>query len=183
MNTVLVAARNQFQAQNHLLELEHFTQTPILFFIIHIENIAKSRLARLDEWEEQGDPEKRSVDRLKSRVIRQVNMDDDNVTPIVASDTYKLTLRDSFDNYSFAYEFNDKLPFLRKTPGYPAEALGARLLVNKGTLVLNGVLMLNRATCQFLGVDSANRGLAELLQGDLAEKNIAVLRAELAKQP
>lgn len=182
MNAVLVAARNQFQPQSHLLTSEHFTQAPILFYVIHIENIAKSRLSRLDEWEEQGDPEKRSVDRMKARVIRLVNVEDDNGSaPVAAADTYKLTLRDSFDNYCFAYEYNDKLPFLRTGPGYPSDALGARILVNKGTLVMNGVLMLHRATCQNLGVDPGDRSLADRLQGDLAEKNIAVLRAELGK--
>ncbi|ODV82450.1 uncharacterized protein CANTADRAFT_44223 [Suhomyces tanzawaensis NRRL Y-17324] len=167
-------------------------EKPVLFHIIHVSNISKSRLNQLDEWKEFDNPNNVAVDRLtKSRkirtdnyIIREVNMEED--APSATSnqtgfDTYKLLLRDSANNYCYGYEFKGPLPFLRTgslgTPlGVP---LGGRLVVKKGTLVQNGVLLLTRQGCDYLGVDSNDTELINQLNDGVVQKYIAMLEAEL----
>lgn len=139
-----------------------------------------SKLRQLDGWKEHQDPNKAAVDRMSnSKIIRSIDegeLDSAGSTSAI----YKLLLRDTAGNLCFAYEYNDKLSFLHynkdtKTPlGLP---LGGRLKVNKGTLVLNGVLMLKNAQCQYLGV--VDHDLAQTINSGIGKKQIEILEQEL----
>ncbi|CUM45411.1 uncharacterized protein AC631_02590 [Debaryomyces fabryi] len=195
MDNLQIATRNSFDPQQYLSEKSAYTQHPILFNIIQVSDISRSRLNQLDEWQEYEDPNSVSVDRvskynnkkyLGNRIIREVDMSKDNELTFSNftryGGIYKLLLKDNFDNYCFAYEYNDSLQFLRQnnstgTPlGIP---LGGRLLVNKGTLVMNGVLMLEKIQCQYLGIDENDSSLAEKLNSGIVKKHIDLLNEEL----
>lgn len=196
MDTLQLATRNSFDPQQYLSKKATYTQYPILFNIIQVSDISRSRLNQLDEWQEYEDPNSVSVDRvskfnnkkyLGNRIIREVDMSKDNELNLTNfkrfGGIYKLLLKDNFDNYCFAYEYNDCLQFLRQsnstgTPlGIP---LGGRLLVNKGTLVMNGALMLKKIQCQYLGIDENDNSLAEKLNSGIVKKHIDLLNEELA---
>lgn len=196
MDNLQLATRNSFDPQQYLTEKASYTQHPILFNIIQVSDISRSRLNQLDEWQEYEDPNSVSVDRvskfnnkkyLGNLIIREVDINKDN--ELTSSNfkrfggIYKLLLKDNFDNYCFAYEYNDCLQFLRQnnstgTPlGIP---LGGRLLVNKGTLVMNGAIMLKKIQCQYLGIDENDNSLAEKLNSGIVKKHIDLLNEELA---
>lgn len=157
-----------------------------LFHIIHIFNISKSNLNQIDDWREYDNPNRVSVDRLeKSKVVREVNIDEDASLPTRRhtpdKSTYKLLLRDFGGNHSFAYEISP-LQFLRDNTytGTPLSIqLGGRLLVKQGTNVLNGVLMLNRNNCEYLGINSADKELVDTLNSGIVPKYIEMLLDEL----
>lgn len=188
------AARNQFNLRNFLNTPETTTQVPILFYVIHIHNISKSRLNQLDEWRVYEDPNSVAVDRISkaakpTRVINQVDMgDQSNPTKVSvpstswsSNDVYRLTLKDNFDNYCYAYEYNDQLAFIRQQTGsgIPLNIpLGGRLIVNKGAVVMNGVLMLKNSNCQYLGIGD-DKELSKELNSGLVGKYIEVLTKEL----
>ena len=73
---------------------------PTTYRIIWIENISKSRVAQLEEWKELDNPNKSSVDRVKRKIITEVNLDkdddqeNDNDKSTITNDTYKLILED-----------------------------------------------------------------------------------------
>lgn len=136
-----------------------------------------------------------AVDRISkaskpNRVINQVEMgDQSNPTKVSvpstswsSNDVYRLTLKDSFDNYCYAYEYSDQLAFIRQQngSGVPLNIpLGGRLIVNKGTAVMNGVLMLKNNNCQYLGIGE-DKTLSKELNSGLVGKYIKVLTQELA---
>lgn len=194
MNSVFTASRNQFKPEDFVNTAESLTQVPIFFNIIHIHNISKSRLHQLEEWQEYDDPNNVSVDRVSksnkrksNKVITQVDIEDGSNIPSTSwssNDVYKLILRDKFNNYSFAYEYNDKLSFIRHpneiTMDTPLKIpLGGRLIVKKGTLIMNGVLMLNNSQCQYLGIDETDKSLFEQLNSGVVDKYIKILNEEL----
>lgn len=160
----------QYQSQA-LATLEH----DVTFHIMHVHDISRLRLQQLDEWRDLGDPNHSSVDRLRdARVIREVNVDDDVPGEQPAQTRYKLTLRDQANNYCFAYEFSDPVPWLhpRSHPGPFPIPLGSKLLVKKGTLIEHGVIMLVGQLCQFLGPD--------IDMGDVTKKYTDMLLNELS---
>lgn len=189
------AAKYSFDPQQYLQVKEFYTQNPILFKIIQISDISKSRLNQLDEWQEHEDPNSVSVDRvsksnskksLSNKVIREVNINSENDTmgnTNKSGSIYKLILKDNFDNFSYAYEYNDRLPFLRQagSTGTPlAIPLGGKLIVNKGTLVMNGSIMLKTMQCQYLGMDESHKEFADKLNSGIVAKQIALLKKELS---
>lgn len=161
------------------------TEKPITFKIIHVFNISKSIMNQLDDWRECVDPMNVSVDRIRrgnnggNRLIREVRMEEDTYTENKV-DTYKLLLRDSGDNYCYAYEYNDSLRFLRQeNTGTPLGIrLGGKLLVKPGTKVTNGTLLLCEKQCQYMGVEEGDE-LAEKLNRGIVAKYIEVLEKEL----
>ena len=195
MDNLQQATRNSFEPQQYLQAKATYTQHPILFHIIQVADISRSRLNQLDEWQEYEDPNSVSVDRvskfnnkkyLGNRIIREVDMNKDDG---INKDNfkhfggiYKLTLKDNFDNYCFAYEYNDCLQFLRlhASTGTPLGIpLGGRLLVKKGTLVVNGAIMLKKIQCQYLGIDENDKALSEKLNSGIVKKHIDLLNEEL----
>lgn len=194
MNNIRQASNNSFKAEDFLQVSQSYTALPILFYIIQVNDISRSRLNQLDDWNQYEDPNNVSVDRVSkfnnrknqgNTIIREVDVDsynEENPQSKTSGNLYKLTLRDNFNNYCFAYEYNDRLPFLHQTAstGTPLSiALGGRLLINKGTLIMNGTLMLNRAQCQYLGIDEADKSVAEKLNSGIVRKYIELLNSEL----
>ncbi|CAK7893175.1 hypothetical protein CAAN1_01S13498 [[Candida] anglica] len=178
-----------FDPSLYLSQAEAYTQGPIQFHIVGLTDVSHSKLSQLDRWKEYEDPNKVSVDRVNNRgtrnqIIREVNMDGDNENQppaFTGQARFKLTLRDQQNNYCFAYEYNDKLSFLRQgttTTPLPIP-LGSRILVNKGTLILNGVLMLNRAQCSYLGVLEEDNQLSAQLNNGIVKKYITYLTEDL----
>ncbi|CUM66848.1 uncharacterized protein PRCAT00004532001 [Priceomyces carsonii] len=181
---------NLFKAEEYLLTKMAYLDNLVLFNIIQITNISKSKLNQLDEWKSYEDPNKASVDRIKSRsgtrLVREVKMDeveDSLFQP--TKDIYKLMLRDKAGNYCYAYEFNDVLSFLREkrpTTNTPLNIpLGGRLVVDKGTSILNGVLLLKRNQCHYLGTDESDRQLIDTLNSNLVKKYINLLTDEVGQ--
>lgn len=195
MDNLQQATRNSFDPQQYLESKVSYTQHPILFNIIQVSDISRSRLIQLDEWQEYEDPNSVSVDRvskfnnkkyLGNRIIREVDMNKDNETNLNdyrgSGNVYKLMLKDNFDNYCFAYEYNDRLQFLRQniSTGTPLSIpLGGRILVNKGTLVMHGALMLKKIQCQYLGINENDKALSDKLNGGIVKKHIDLLNEEL----
>lgn len=199
MNSLATATRNQFISQHFANIPETQTQVPILFYVIHIHNISKSRLNQLDQWKEYEDPNSVSVDRVSkskgkskrgsNKVITLVEMDSENGTTNLnantgwsSNDVYKLVLKDNFDNYCYAYEYDDKLSFIRTNNNSEIPlsiSLGGRLIVNKGTTIMNGMLMLKNINCQYLGIDERDTRLFQTLNSNLVGKYISVLKNEL----
>lgn len=195
MDNLQQATRNSFDPQQYLESKVSYTQHPILFNIIQVSDISRSRLIQLDEWQEYEDPNSVSVDRvskfnnkkyLGNRIIREVDMNKDNETNLNdyrgSGNIYKLMLKDNFDNYCFAYEYNDRLQFLRQnsSTGTPLSIpLGGRILVNKGTLVMHGALMLKKIQCQYLGINENDKALSDKLNGGIVKKHIDLLNEEL----
>lgn len=194
MDLIQRASKNAFNPSNYVNIESSRVESPILFYIIRIENISESRLRQLESWEELEDPNNASVDRVNkhkqgnstknNRVIREVDMSDDPLPHNNGSEAqiYRLLLKDCFDNYSYAYEFNDKLQFLRSrnNNGGPLPIhLGSRIIVHQGALILSGVIMLESAKCKFLGTDDVDKGFLDSLNLNIISKYANALRHEL----
>ncbi|KAK6204285.1 uncharacterized protein RJT21DRAFT_123561 [Scheffersomyces amazonensis] len=161
--------------------------TNILFNVIHIENIAVSRLSQLEDWREYEDPSKIAVDRINQsrRIIREISLEDDQSSMIYQPiETYKLLLRDFSNNYCYAYE-KEPLRFLRESQSQTRTLtplkiqLGGRLRVLSGAKVINGVIYLDNGHCQYLGLQNQDQDLIDNLNTGLVLRNIEILRAEL----
>lgn len=174
-----------FKAKEYANKGETTLPSNTTFFIIHVDDITKSKIAKLEQWKQYKDPNEVGVDRLsKNRIIREINDDEENSSSntnnneskTTGPSVYKLTLKDQFENYCFAYEYNDQLPFLRTGSTAPIPIkLGGRLIVNKDTKVSNGVILLDRKSCRYLGVDPSSE-LAKALNSNLVEKSINILQ-------
>lgn len=177
-----------FSPDQFLDTAQAFTSAPIIFNIVGLLDISTSKLTQRDKWKDFDDPQKASVDRLRNgrnTIIRELRDDDENNGNPVAAPTnayYKLTLRDQNDNLCFAYEYNDRLPFLRQqsqTDSPLQLPLGGRLRVEKGTMIKYGVLMLNRVQCQYIGFVNEDRELYTNLNLDISKKHIEFFTEEL----
>lgn len=169
----------------------------VIFNIIQIINISKSKLNQLDDWKELQDPNKVSMDRLcnssrqgQPRLVTEVDVTDDASmrwgSSFVGNEPkviYCLVLRDSAGNYCYAYDYNSSLLFLRGSDSskslLPIQ-LGGRLLVNSGTEVRCGVLLLTGGQCQYMGFHDDDRELIDLLNNGLVRKYIEILKLQVA---
>lgn len=183
--------QNRFNPRDYATKKTEKLDKPVTFWIIHIDDVTKSKIAKLEEWRRIKDPNDVGVDRLnRGKMISEVDVNADDANPgsgqngitgsTNSSETaiYKLTLKDSFDNYCFAYEYNDQLPFLRE--GNHSQLpipikLGGKLVIKAGTLIANGTLLLKRGQCNYLGVDNTNE-LVKNLNSNLIEKSINILQ-------
>lgn len=174
--------KNPFNAKDNLNKVN--LQFPVSFNIIHIDDISKSKISKLEEWKRYKDPNEVGVDRLNrgaqaQRLITEINVNEDEANPTVntaSQSIYKLTLKDNFDNYCFAYEYEDKLPFLRAGSDLPIPIrLGGKLIIEKNTPISNGALLINRNNCRYLGIDE-NSDLVKTLNSNLVEKSINILQ-------
>ncbi|KAL6449853.1 hypothetical protein SBY92_002325 [Candida maltosa Xu316] len=155
------------------------TDKAITYRIIHIENISKSKVHQLEEWMKLVNPNKSSVDRLKKRVITEVNLDEDeNDKPINTQDTFKLYLEDiSNKKVVQAYE-KEPLRFLRtaETTGTPLPIkLGGRLQIKQGAVSYNGALLLTNKYCNYQGINSMDTDYVNLLNDGIVQKQIDIL--------
>ncbi|EGV62312.1 hypothetical protein PSN45_001038 [Yamadazyma tenuis] len=181
--------RNAFNPQEFANKPSDQTRLPVAFNVIHVDDISKSKIAKLEEWMKYKDPNEVGVDRLNrsgagtnQHIIREIDVsDNDNArlmetTSLFDSSVYKLTLRDNFDNYCFAYEYNDKLPFLRTGSTLPIPIkLGGKLIISSGATVANGALLVDRKVCKYIGVDESSE-LVKALNSNLVEKSINILQ-------
>lgn len=167
-----------------------YTKQPVLFNIVQLLDISHSKLSQLYDWLELGDPNKVPIDTLKKSRNHQLSKKEENdkdraftnFQRMTENNVYRILLRDSWGNYCYAYEYQDKLPFLRQnrlTATCSNNPLGARMLVSQGTLIMNGVLMLQKTQCQYLGVTESDRQLLESLNSNLEQKYIDYLKEEL----
>lgn len=191
-----------FTPETHLQTSQTYTASPIVFTVVGILDIASSKLLQVDKWRDYEDPHKASVDRLnkgRNHIIRELRDDNEDAGISViptGSSLYKLTLKDGADNYCFAYEYMEKLPFLRQARNASGSAsasgdntdsplpipLGSKIRVEKGTLIMNGVLMLTRVQCLYLGVTEEDQELYAKLNLDIAKKYIQYLTGEINMQ-
>ncbi|WLF79707.1 hypothetical protein PVL30_003471 [Lodderomyces elongisporus] len=160
----------------------------VMFHVLWVENIAKSKVAQLDEWKDFIDPHNASADRIKkSRVIREVRDEGDRDGEATEGDTayigntngtaiYKLLLRDGFNNFSYAYEA-EPLRFMRQeNTGTPMPIrLGGRLIVKQGAPIKRGVLFLTHKNCEYKGINPADAALVRTLNDGAAARAIDLL--------
>ncbi|KAK6458565.1 uncharacterized protein RJT20DRAFT_131731 [Scheffersomyces xylosifermentans] len=185
MSELSIASSASFVAANYKSLTSAHTTTPILFHIIHIANISKSRLNQKDDWLEYNDPNNVSADRLNksNKIVREIKMGDDSTPVASVYDVYKLLLRDSHNNYCYGYEV-EPLGFLRnsssQSTGTPLPIrLGGRLIVKSGCLIQQGVLLLRNRQCNYLGIDESETELVSQLNNGIVNKYIDVLDMEL----
>lgn len=181
-----------FKASEYASVASTTLRNTVLFNIVHIENISKSKLNQIEDWKEYYDPNRVSVDRLKNtnqKIIREIKDDDNEFTESRNINNnnviYKLLLRDRGDNFAYAYE-QEPLGFLRH--GSPqaqntntplAIQLGGRLLVKQGATVQRGVIFLTHNSCNYLGIHTDDRELVDTLNDGLAKKEIDILQKQL----
>lgn len=153
--------------------------TPNTYRIIWIENISKSKITQLEEWKELGDPNKSSVDRLKRKIITEVNLDKDDdqedaSKTTTTNDTYKLYLEDISNKSVIQGYEKEPLRFLHVTKtGIPLPLkLGGRLRVKEGTPMYNGVLLLSNKHCQYQGINSVDADYVSILNDGIIKKYI-----------
>lgn len=193
MSEALIASRNSFNPEEYLNVERFYLEQPVFFTIIQIDDISRSNIRRLDEWQEVDDPNNILVDRVGilnkkkagSRIIREIQDSNDsnekeiNLLPV---GIHRLVLQDKDQHHCFAYEYNDELAFLRRkrTEAYPfGIPLGSSIIVHKGAMAVRGVLFLVNAHCEYIGVVDANRETAELLNSNLVKRQILYLEKEL----
>lgn len=175
-----------FNPQHYINKDTSYTSEPITFNIIYIDDISKSNLTKIEEWEFYKDPNKMAVDRLNnSKIITEIDVNEDESNSRNSTKksgppaVYKLTLKDNADNYCFAYEYHDKLKFLRTnnqlTP-VPIR-LGGKLTVQRGTLIINGVLMLKEAQCNYSAPDELST-MVKQLNSNIIDKSITLLNGQ-----
>ncbi|KAI3406115.2 hypothetical protein KGF56_000956 [Candida oxycetoniae] len=155
----------------------------VIFHILRVESISKSKLNQLDEWKELVDPNNASVDRIKkNRMIREVNMDVElnTASPTSSTTVYKLLLRDGSGNFVYAYE-QEPLRFLRsENTGTPMPIkLGGRLVVKKGAQISRGVLLLNHKNCEYKETHTADAALVTTLNEGVAAREMEILSNQL----
>ncbi|EGW32725.1 uncharacterized protein SPAPADRAFT_149840 [Spathaspora passalidarum NRRL Y-27907] len=159
-----------------------------LFNIMRIENISKSKLNQMEDWQHYHDPNSVSVDRIKNSnrtIIREIKDSSDDNGPRDANTnvnvTYKLLLRDFHNNYTFAYE-QEPLNFLRshRSNATPLGIdLGGRLLVKQGATISRGVIFLDHKNCDYQGSHPEDEQLTRTLNDGLVQKEIDILKSEL----
>ncbi|CCE90290.1 Rmi1p TDEL_0B01610 [Torulaspora delbrueckii] len=125
----------------------------LLFQILMIENISKSKLSQIDDIKTRLDPKQQKSDRLSSGrekvVINQVDVENEetNLDQTIQSskrNVFKLTIQDKTGAIYYAMN-STNLPWLAVC------MLGSKLIINRGTNFVRGVFLLNESNCTFLG--------------------------------
>ncbi|CAI4036847.1 hypothetical protein SMKI_16G1450 [Saccharomyces mikatae IFO 1815] len=161
-------------ALNLILDKKHIVvDRELLFQVLMVENITKSKLTQIDDIRTKLDPKKQKVDRLRSgqqgtgakryEVITQVNMEDDgNVTENNGPNDYnnykdynnnesaaknkavfKLTLQSKSGDVFFAIN-STAIP-------WSSCMLGSKIVILPGTVFNRGVFILKDSQVIFLG--------------------------------
>lgn len=150
----------------------------LLFQVLMVENISKSKLGQIDDIKTKLDPKYQKSDRLSSGkekvVINQVNVEneemsvDDNAQSSKKT-VFKLTIQDK--NGAIYYAMNTtNLPWLAVC------MLGSKLIISRGTHFTRGVFLLNNSNCTFLG--GVNQAWNENREAKLQEYLEAKLHRE-----
>lgn len=162
---------------------------PVPCNIIQIVNVAESKEKTLEEWKYYHNPNTAPFERMEhvSRpVIYGIDLDSqESDAKTTVKGTYKLLLRDHHDNYFYAVEL-EEIPFLHpreKATNNPLPIpLGGKLVLQKGSLVCEGVVLLRKQQCSYLGVD-VNSDLAKQLSDGVVRKYIDIMEHQLGKGP
>lgn len=136
-----------------------FTDRDLLFQVMMVENISKSKLSQVDDMKSSLDPRKQRVDRLKTsanvpnkpyKVINEVNIEDDqDANSDMANNyaaqkiVYKLTIQGRSGKIFFAANL--------KPVQWVSSALGAKIVIRRGTLFNRGMFILKESDVMFLG--------------------------------
>ncbi|KAL3230138.1 RecQ-mediated genome instability protein 1 [Nakaseomyces bracarensis] len=130
----------------------------MLFQVMMIENVSKSKLSQVDDMKTNLDPKNQRVDRLKTsnipsksyKVINEVNIDDgqdantDMTNNFAAQKTvYKLAIQSRSGKIFFAINL--------KPINWASSALGAKIIIRKGAIFNRGMFLLNENDVMFLG--------------------------------
>lgn len=130
----------------------------LLFQILMVENISRSKLNQIDDIKAKLDPKYQKVDRLKTGkekiVINQVNLDNENIDTdsngngnFIQSPNkvvFKLTLQDK--SGAIFYAINST-----HLPWFNVCMLGSKIVIKTGTQFCRGVFILKDSCCVFLG--------------------------------
>lgn len=125
----------------------------LLFQILMLEDIGKSKLSQIDDIATRLDPKTQKIDRLSTGrdkvVVNQVNVDNEEATSENRNQStkkavYKLTLQDKSGAIFYAVSATD-LPWLSVC------MLGSKLIISEKTQFVRGVFLLNDSHCTFLG--------------------------------
>lgn len=162
--TVFTALRNEPWLDNvdtpQILDKKMLTtDRDLLFQVMMIENISKSKLSQVDDMKSNIDPKNQRVDRLKTsanipnksyKVINEVNIEDDEIANSDMTNSfaaqkvvYKLTIQSRSGKIFFALNL--------KPIQWASSALGAKIVIRKGALFNRGMFILKDIDVMFLG--------------------------------
>lgn len=160
--------------------------SPLPCHIIQIVNVAESKEKTLEEWKYYHNPNTAPFERMEhvSRpVVYGIDLDtsEHETKTLVSKGTYKLLLRDQFENYFYAVEL-EEIPFLHpreKATNNPLPIpLGGRVILHKGTTVCEGMVLLRKHQCNYLGVDMDSE-LSKQLNDGVVKKYIDIMEQQL----
>lgn len=179
-----LAAPGSFKVSDYINTIETTILAPLTCHIVEIVNLAESKEKALEEWKYYHNPNTAPFERMEHvnrPIIYGIDLEaDEQPRQVTTKGTYKLTLKDSSDNYFYALEI-EELPFLhpreKSTTPLPI-ALGGRLVIQKGTTVCEGVLFLRRHQCQYLGAD-ADSPLVQQLNNGVVKKYMDIMEKQL----
>lgn len=140
------------------------TDRDLLFQILMIENISRSKQTQLDEINSKLDPKNQRVDRLNAskinlrgnqnhEMISQIDLDDNSNTTNNNNNTNKPADR-SKDVYKLTIQGKNGVIFfaVNTSPiNWSNCALGTKLIIKKGTFYDKKIFILNESNMTFLG--------------------------------
>lgn len=133
----------------------------LLFQIMMVENISKSKVTQIDDMKTTIDPRNQRVDRLhnsnpngpskKYKVINEVNIEEDDGNGSTESNgviggekvIYKLTLQSRSGQIFYAINL--------KPISWPLAVLGSKIVIKKGTKFSRGMFLLAEDNAIFVG--------------------------------
>lgn len=177
----------EFKVADYASKGEAVLPQDVTCFVVFIEDVSESKEKALEEWKYYHNPNRAPFERMEhvSRpVIYGIDLDEspEEVNrKMSASATFKLTLKDSHDNYFYGIEV-DKLPFLHPQASHTGTPLpiplGGKLSVKAGAKVYNGVVCLTARHCNYLGHDES-LPLVQQLNAGVVEKYIDIMERQL----
>ncbi|CCF59568.1 hypothetical protein KAFR_0H01580 [Kazachstania africana CBS 2517] len=129
----------------------------LLFQILMIENVSKSKQTQYDDLKAKIDPKNQKVDRLKDsnvkgpkryQMVTQVNMEDDNLSQrnnnvLNDKSVFKLAIQSKAGDIFFAVN-TTPLP-------WSSCMLGSKITIKPGTIFNRGMFILKESNVTFLG--------------------------------
>lgn len=192
------AFRNETWPSNDLFNQKlKVVERPILFQICMIENISRSKLSQIEEYQVLSDPKKQKVDRLRTsrerqELISEVRMDDEDDEGVMVNaeqinstapkgggsgpagdvgnvdqHVYKLILQDRLGNMFFAIN-------LDSIPGLKTCMLGSKIILLPGSRFSRGMFTFTNKTVKLM------YGLISTWNEQRLQKLTAYLENELA---
>lgn len=127
--------------------VNHKLTHAILFQIIMVQPISKSKLALVDELRRLNDPKSARVDRLQNSLVNEVNMDDNPPQAMQPTNSkqgvYKFALQDHLGDVFYATN--------RTALSWNNFILGSKVILKEGTLFNRGMFLMDHDKTVFLG--------------------------------